>query len=164
MSVAVWYVTTKPVPRATADRLLAEAEALPPLVWYEPIQLTAEGEDSVIVKGWSKGPPMSVDLEDGTLISVPFSDWVFMDYWDFSTLVARLEELSEKCGVDWRLTAEGRRLGKVRKGRANWRLRGHLGSMAHLGGASADPDADERRAEELRCRYPALAATPAGEA
>lgn len=160
MSVAVWYSTTRALPRETASRLVADAERTAPLTWYEPIRLAAREGDSAVVEGWSKCPPMSVEVEAGAMITVPPSDWAFMDYWDSLRLFGQLAEWSSRYGVDWLIRAEGEKLGTIESGKMSRRLRRSLRAAARLGGVSGDPDADAARALQLRTRYPELEVGP----
>lgn len=154
MSVAVWYMTKGPVDRETGDKLLNAAGEIPPLIWYEPIHLFVDGEYPTVVKGWSKVPPMTVQFEDESVVDIPDIDWGFMDYMDSGRLFNQLAEWSSKFGVDWVLTEEGQKLGKIKSGKLSWGLRRCLASSARMGKAKRDLDVDSAREAELLKKYP----------
>lgn len=156
MSVAVSYKTSKPVVKEIGDGLIAEAEAAQPLLWYEPIKLFVEGEYPAVVRGWSKCPPMSVHVNDGSVMEIDESDWRFMDYWDSRRLFGDLSAWSKKYEVDWILTVEGDTIGKIKAGKLSWGLRRQLGKSARAGSATRNDAVDATRANELCEKYRAL--------
>jgi hypothetical protein len=124
MGVSLGYFSTKPVPAADQQQLMARAAEANEMYdwWCESIWICETPDEAGNAFGFTKLFCMIDDEDTDT----------YMAYLDVQEIVKFLTSVAKRLGIEWRLEIEGAPFGIVTKAGPNGELQGNLSGFLDM--------------------------------